>query len=158
LVHLGLCPPTGPSYRLLSDTFKPLICSENPARNWPGGAITPPDSHEAPGVHCLRGGRASVVPDPVPWHRHRRAVVPSHGLIAGDERRRTSRGRHSAARAPQESGATIPGTRRRPGQTDTRARGSTDHRPPTRHPPPTIGYQSPTPFSSFRVPQGGISD
>jgi hypothetical protein len=31
-------------------------------------------------------------------------------------------------------------------------------RPLTRHPPPTTGYQSPTPFSSFRVPQGGISD
>ena len=31
-------------------------CSENPARNWPGGATTPPDPHEAPGVHCLRGG------------------------------------------------------------------------------------------------------
>ena len=99
-----------------------------------------------------------MVPDPVPWHRHRRTVIPSHGLVAGDERQRTSRGRHSAPRAPQESGATIPGTRRRPGQTDTRARGSTDHRPPTRHPPPTIGYQNPTPFSSFRVPQGGIND
>src|SRR5208337_1836390 len=95
------------------------------------------------GGTLLAGGRASVVPDPVPWHRHRRAVVPSHGLVAGDERRRTSRGRHSAPRAPQESGATILGTRRRPGQTDTRARGSTDHRPPTRHTPLTIGYQSP---------------
>jgi len=54
-----------------------------------------------------------------------------------------------------KSGATIPGTRRRPGQTDTRARGSTDHRPPTRHSPPTIGYQGLTLFSSFREPQGG---
>ena len=108
--------------------------------------------YTACGGACFRGA------GPVPWHRHRRAVVPSHGLVAGDERRRTSRGRHSAPRAPQESGATIPGTPRRPGQTDTRARGSTDHRPPTRHPPPTIGYQSPTPFSSFRVPQGGIND
>jgi hypothetical protein len=105
-----------------------------------------------------RGGRASVVPDPVRWHRHRRAVVPSRELVAGDERRGTSQGRHSAPRAPQESGATIPGTRRRPGQTDTRARGSNDHRPPTRHPPPNIDYQGPAPFSSFRVPQGGISD
>ena len=134
-----------------------MNCSENPARNWPGGAITPQTpmkcrGYTACGGACFRGA------GPVPWHRHRRAVVPSHGLVAGDERRRTSRGRHSAPRAPQESGATIPGTRRRPGQTDTRARGSTDHRPPTRHPPPTIGYQSPTPFSSFRVPQGGISD
>ena len=108
--------------------------------------------YTACGGACFRGA------GPVPWHRHRRAVVPSHGLVAGDERRRTSRGRHSAPRAPQESGATIPGTRRRPGQTDTRARGSTDHRPPTRHSPPTIGYQGPTPFSSFRVPQGGIND
>ena len=66
--------------------------------------------------------------------------------------------RLTAPRAPQESGATIPGTRRRPGQTDTRARGSTDHRPPTRHPPPDTCYQGPTPFSSFRVPRGGISD
>ena len=74
--------------------------------------------YTACGGACFRGA------GPVPWHRHRRAVVPSHGLVAGDERRRTSRGRHSAPRAPQESGATIPGTRRRPGQTDTRARGS----------------------------------
>ena len=108
--------------------------------------------YTACGGACFRGA------GPVPWHRHRRAVVPSHGLVAGDERQRTSRGRHSAPRAPQESGATTPGTRRRPGQTDTRARGSTDHRPPARHPPPTIDYQGPAPFSSFRVPQGDISD
>src|SRR5271157_2478289 len=50
-------------------------CSENPASNWPGGAISAPDPHEVPGVHCFRGGgRASVVQDPVRWHRHRRAV------------------------------------------------------------------------------------
>src|SRR5271157_334419 len=70
------------------------------------------------------GGRASVVPNPVRWHRPRRAVLARHELIAGGVRRGTSRGRQSAPRAPQESGATIPGTRRRPGQTDTRARGS----------------------------------
>ena len=115
-------------------------------------------AHGAPGVHCFQGVRASVVPDPVRRHRHRRAVVPSHGLVGEDERRRTSRGRHSALRASQGSGATIPGTERRPGQTDTRARGSNDHRPLTRHPLPTIGYQGPTPFSSFQVPQSGISD
>ena len=108
--------------------------------------------YTACGEACFRGA------GPVPWHRHQRAVVPSHGLVAEDERRRTSRGRHPAPRAPQESGATIPGTQRRPGQTDTRARGTNDHRPPTRHPPPTIDYHGPAPFSSFREPQGGISD
>src|SRR5271166_1053699 len=39
-----------------TDTGFHSNCSENPARNWPGGAIIPPDPHEAPGVHCLRGG------------------------------------------------------------------------------------------------------
>jgi hypothetical protein len=137
---------------------KSCCCSENPARNWPGGAINPQTPMRRRGHTAFGGGCASVVPDPVRWHRHRRAVVPSRELVAEDERRRTSRGRHSAPRAPQGSGATIPGTLRRPGQTDTRARGSNDHRPLTRHPPPTIGYQGPTPFSSFREPQGSISD
>ena len=41
-----------------------MNCSENPARNWPGGAIKSPDPHEAPGEHCLRG---SVLP----WCRTR---------------------------------------------------------------------------------------
>jgi len=100
-----------------------------------------------------------VVPDPVRRHRHRRAVVPSHVLITGDECRRTSRGRHSAPRAPQESGATIPGTQRRPGQTHTRARGTIEARPPTRHTPPaTKNYQKAAQFSSFRVPRSGMRD
>src|SRR5271165_1946659 len=115
-------------------------------------SCVPVPFHTAFGGACFRGAG----PGSMAQTSARR--MSSHGLVAEDERRRTSRGRHSAPRAPQESGATIPGTRRRPGQTDTRARGSTDHRPPTRHPPPTIGYQSPTPFSSFRVPQGGIND
>ena len=41
-----------------------MNCSENPARNWPGGATIPPGPHEAPGVHCLRGGV-------LPWCRTR---------------------------------------------------------------------------------------
>ena len=111
------------------------------------------------GGALLSGGRASVVPDPVRRHRHRRAVVPSHLLITGDECRRTSRGRHSAPRAPQESGATIPGTQRRPGQTHTRARGTIEARPPTRHAPPaTKNYQKAAQFSSFRVLRSGIRD
>ena len=57
--------------------------------------------------------------------------------------RRTSRGRHSAPRAPQESGATIPGTQRRPGQTDTRARGTIEE---------SASY--PTPASNHRLPKG----
>jgi hypothetical protein len=105
------------------------------------------------------GGRASVVPNPVRWHRPRRAVLPSHELVAGSVCRGTSRGRHSAPRAPQESGATIPGTQRRPGQTDERARGSTEDRPPTRPTPPaTKNYQKAAQFSSSRVPRSGISD
>jgi hypothetical protein len=135
------------------------FCSEDPARNWPGGAINPLIPMGRRGYTAFAGGgRASVVPDPVRRHRHRRAVVPSHGLVAEDERRRTSRGRHSAPRAPQGSGATILGALRRLGQTDTQARGSNDHRPLTRHLPPTIGYQGPTPFSSFREPRGAIRD
>ena len=78
---------------------------------------------------------------------------------SGGVGRRTSRGRHSAPRAPRGSGATIPGTQRRPGQTDTRARGTIDHRPPTRHTPPaTKNYQKAAQFSSFRVPRSGIRD
>ncbi len=69
--------------------------------------------------------------------------MPSHGLVAEVERRRTSRGRHSAPRAPQESGATIPGTQRRPGQTDTRARGTIEE---------SASY--PTPASNHRLPKG----
>ncbi len=111
------------------------------------------------GGALLSGGRASVVPDPVRRHRHRHTVVRSHVLITGDECRRTSRGRHSAPRAPQESGATIPGTQRRPGQTHTRARGTIEARPPTRHTPPaTKNYQKAAQFSSFRVPRSGIRD
>src|SRR5271157_67529 len=100
---------------------------------WPDNSPRPP---LVAGGALLSGGRASVVPDPVRRHRHRRAVVRSHVLITGDECRRTSRGRHSAPRAPRGSGATIPGTQRRPGQTHTRARGTIEARPPTRHTPP----------------------
>ena len=78
---------------------------------------------------------------------------------SGGVGRRTSRGKHSAPRAPRGSGATIPGTQRRPGQTDTRARDTIDHRPPTRHTPPaTKNYQKAAQFSSFRVPRSGIRD
>ena len=86
--------------------------------------IITPNPHWSPGVHCFRGGVLPWCRHPVRRHRHRCAVVPSHVLITGDECRRTSRGRHSAPRAPQGSGATIPGTQRRPGQTHTRARGT----------------------------------
>src|SRR5271157_1580070 len=48
-------------------------------------------------------GRASMMPDPVRTQRHRCAVMPSNRLVACDERRRTSRGRHSAPRAPQRA-------------------------------------------------------
>src|SRR5208337_2938353 len=48
---------------IVSNCFS-LNCSENPARNWPGGTTSPPDPHEAPGVHCLRGGV-------LPWCRTR---------------------------------------------------------------------------------------
>ena len=40
-----------------------MLCSENPARNWPGGATTPQTPIGAGGT-LLAGGRASVVPDP----------------------------------------------------------------------------------------------
>src|SRR5271157_3108124 len=120
--------------------------------------ITPIPPRGAGGT-LLSGGRASVVPDPVRRHRHRRAVVLSHVLITGGVGRRTSRGRHSAPRAPRGSGATIPGTQRRPGQTHTRARGTIEARPPTRHTPPaTKNYQKAAQFSSFRVPRSGIRD
>src|SRR5208337_3197809 len=97
------------------------------------------------GGACFRGAGPVTMAQTV---ARRRTVAQL--TAAGSVCRRTSRGRHSAPRAPQESGATIPGTRRRPGQTDTRARGSTDHRPPTQHPPPTIGYQS-QPFEGERM-------
>jgi len=100
---------------------------------WRGNTPRPP---LVAGGALLSGGRASVVPDPVRRHRHRRAVVLSHVLITGGVGRRTSRGRHSAPPAPRGSGATIPGTQRRPGQTHTRARGTIEARPPTRHTPP----------------------
>ena len=78
---------------------------------------------------------------------------------SGGVGRRTSRGKHSAPRAPRGSGATIPGTQRRPGQTHTRARGTIEARPPTRHTPPaTKNYQKAAQFSSFRVPRSGIRD
>src|SRR5271157_1759700 len=112
---------------------------------------TPRPPLVAGGALLSGGGRASVVPDPVRRHRHRRAVVRSHVLITGDECRRTSRGRHSAPRAPQESGATIPGTQRRPGQTHTRARGTIEARPPTRHTPPATN-KLPKGRSIFIIP------
>src|SRR3954465_15560186 len=71
----------------------------------------------------------------------------------GGRRRRTSQRRRSAPRAPQRLGATIPSTERRPGQTDTRARGSIDQTAFDPTPPPTLmEYQKLSPFSSFRVP------
>src|SRR5271157_3365139 len=83
----------------------------------------------------------------------------SIAISSGGVGRRASRGRHSAPRAPRGSGATIPGTQRRPGQTHTRARGTIEARPPTRHTPPaTKNYQKAAQFSSFRVPRSGISD
>ena len=35
------------------------------------------------GLQRSRGERASVVPNPVSWHRHRRAVLPSVFIIPG---------------------------------------------------------------------------
>src|SRR5271157_5224765 len=75
----------------------------------------------------------------------------SMAISSGGVGRRTSRGRHSAPRAPQESGATIPGTQRRPGQTHTRARGTIEARPPTRHTPPATN-KLPKGRSIFIIP------
>ena len=48
----------------LSFRARMMNCSENPARNWPGGATTPPDPHErrgytACGGACFRGAGPS---------------------------------------------------------------------------------------------------
>jgi hypothetical protein len=61
-------------------------------------------------------------------------------------------GSQSAPRAHPRTGATIPGTERRPGQTGGRARGlnvstASDPTPASR----TKNYHTPTPFSSYRV-------
>ena len=84
--------------------------------------------------------------------------IAGHRLAAGGVRRRTSLGDILLHVLPK-----VRGQQYRV-RWDVRARltrgleAPIDHRPLTRHPPPTTGYQSPTPFSSFRVPQGGISD
>ena len=59
-----LVKPRGNRCQFVLPSGNCMNCSENPARNWPGGATIPPDPHEAPGVHCLRGGV-------LPWCRTR---------------------------------------------------------------------------------------
>ena len=110
----------------------------------------------SPGVHCFWGGV-------LPWCRTRfEGTASAHrsAVTRTDHRRRVSEdvARETFCSAcPQESGATIPGTQRRPGQTHTRARGTIEARPPTRHTPPaTKNYQKAAQFSSFRVPRSGI--
>jgi hypothetical protein len=138
--------------------FKEMInCFESPGGNSVSGATKPLDPHEARGAHrsrgaCFRGAEPGLMAQ----SSARR--IAGHRLAAGGVRRRTSLGDILLHVLPK-----VRGQQYRV-RWDVRARltrgleAPIDHRPLTRHPPPTTGYQSPTPFSSFRVPQGGISD
>ncbi len=102
------------SWRDVGSSFRARMmnCSENPARNWPDSAIIPPDPHEAPGVHCLRGGV-------LPWCRTRSMAQTSarrstvtrsgrrgSGRESGDGKAGQVRGRESGrvGKAGRESG------------------------------------------------------
>jgi len=82
------------------------------------------------------------------------------GRDLGGGRRRTSQWKAVCSPcSPAFAGATIPGTGRRPGQTVPRAQrlqASHDLGPDAHRPIPD--YHKGAPFSSYRVPQGGITD
>jgi hypothetical protein len=100
-------------------------------RSHPGEAAppAPPPERGLPHLPTHRGGRCGLAGGVLPWCQTRfdGTVIGAPYCRTPTCRRRCASEdvarRHSAPRAPQGSGATIPGTLGRPGQTDTRARG-----------------------------------
>jgi hypothetical protein len=106
------------------------------------------------GSRRARGWRACVVPDPetkAQTSARRLSLRPfANGrLVSGD----VAREAFCSACSPSSSGATIPGTERHPGQTDTRARGTNVHTASDPTPASSArSYHNSSPFSSYRVP------
>ena len=84
-------------------------------------------------------------------HRKIVSIGSSRGPTPEDIRRM----KHSLVRAPAKGGATVLGTEGCPGQTDTRAQSTNDHRPPSDVGAVTT-LPSPAPFSWFWVPPRGM--
>ena len=79
-------------------------------------------------------------------------------MLTSAPRRGIGKEQQSASRAPRPSGATIAGSRRHPGQTNSRARSSIERRPSTKTPEVFIHYNYYGQFSSFQVPRSGMRD